>query len=172
MKNQVLKFGIIGGLILAVAMLTTIIFLPKDFHQKWGVVIGYITMLIGLSTVFLGTKSFRDNQQAGLITFGKAFKIGLYITLIASTFYVLAWFIYSNTAAGQEMIDQYIQFSIDKIKASDASPEEIQASIAKINDNRDIYKNHLFNLGMAFLEIFPIGLIITLISSLILKKGK
>lgn len=172
MKNLVLKFGIIGGLILAVAMLTTINFLPRDFHMKWGVVVGYITMLVGLSTVFLGTKSFRDNQQAGLITFGKAFQIGLYISLIASAFYVFAWLIYSNTPAGQEMMEQYIQLSIEKIKASGASAEEIQTSIDKVNEYKDIYKNHLFNIGMTFLEIFPIGLIITVISSLILKKGK
>jgi hypothetical protein len=55
--------------------------------------IGYASMLIAFSLVFVGIRNYRDKFNEGVISFGKAFKIGIMIVLIASTMYVVAWLI-------------------------------------------------------------------------------
>ena len=46
----------------------------------------------------------------------------------------------------------------------------IQAEAVKMAEFKKLYVNPLFNIGMTFAEVFPIGLIIALISSAILKR--
>ncbi len=55
--------------------------------------IGYASMLIAFSLVYVGIRNYRNKYNGGVISFGKAFKIGILIVLIASTLYVIAWMI-------------------------------------------------------------------------------
>lgn len=58
----------------------------EDFEN--GAFYGYASMIIAFSMIFVAIKSYRDKHLEGAITFKTAFKIGFYITLIASTMYV------------------------------------------------------------------------------------
>ncbi len=129
-------------------------------------------MIVALSTIFIGIKSYRDKESAGFISFGKAFKVGLFITLIASAFYVAAWMLYLNTS-DTNFMDTYYQQNIEKIKTSSGSEAEVQAKIADIKKSQELYKNNpLIQIGFTFLEIFPVGLLITIICAAILKRNK
>ncbi|MBI1781815.1 MAG: DUF4199 domain-containing protein, partial [Sphingobacteriales bacterium] len=89
MKKIVLVNGIIGGLIVAVMMLISMAWLKNGHsNMEWGMVYGYASMIICFSFIFVAIKTYRDKYNNGTVSFGKAFMIGLYITLIASTFYV------------------------------------------------------------------------------------
>ena len=99
MKKNVLVFGLIAGLVVSVFMGASMIYMNNNSDASHGtssIVVGYLSMLIAFSLIFVAVKNYRDKQNGGVISFGKAFKMGLLISLIASTMYVIMWaFVYN-----------------------------------------------------------------------------
>src|ERR1051326_5276887 len=93
MKKIVLVCGLIAGLIVSSLMVITIAACYNNPNFQSNMVLGYASMILSFSAIFVGIKMFRDKYNGGVITFGRAFTIGLFITLIASTIYVLAWLV-------------------------------------------------------------------------------
>lgn len=170
MKKLVLTFGLISGLIVSILMFGSMALKQYQSDFKLAEVIGYLSMIVSLSLIFPAIKSYRDNYQQGTIKFGKAFEIGLYITLIASAVYITGWMIYSHS--NPEIMTEYFQHSINKVKTSGASAAEVQAKIKEIKQYQEMYKNPLIKIGFTFLEIFPVGLLITILCAAILKRTK
>ena len=121
--------------------------------------------------IFFGIKSYRDNQLSGSITFLNGLKIGLLITLVASLFYVVGWMIYFHTSesAGQFM-EQYTEYILNEMAESGSSPEDIAATKQQYAEFGELYENPLIMAGVTLLEIFPVGLVISLLSSWFLKS--
>lgn len=171
MRRYVLIMGSISGLILIVMMFLTAPFFGEEIDFDSAQWLGYISMIVALSTIFIGIKSYRDKEAGGFIGFGRAFQVGLYITLVASVLYVAGWMVYANTA-GAGFMDSYFEYSVEKIRNSGASEADIQEQIANMENWKDLYMNPLVQIGVTFMEIFPVGLLITLISAAILKKKR
>ena len=131
--------------------------------------IGYASMLVAFSLVFIGIRNYRDKFNGGVITFGKAFKIGLMIVLIASTIYVAAWMI-DFFFFIPDFLEKYSAQALGELKSSGASQVEIDKQAKEMADFGVMYKNPFFNALMTYAEILPVGLVVTLISSLILKR--
>ena len=167
MKRIVLTLGIIAGIIVSAMLFISFIDGTVEFER--GKVVGYLTMIIALSTIFFGIKTYRDKHLNGIIKFGKAFKMGLYISLIASTMYVASWFIIINTT-GKNFMEDYHNYSIEQLEKSDLSNEEIKLKIQEMEDFQELYKNPIIMAGVTYLEILPIGVIIALLSATILKR--
>jgi hypothetical protein len=168
MKKTVLTFGLISGAISSLLMVATIPFADKiGFGHSY--VIGYTTIVLSYLLVFFGIRSYRDNVGNGQITFKKAFAVGISITLISCIFYVVTWeILYFNFLPG--FMDKYGAYMIEKLKASGAGPAAIQAQIEQVEKYKEIEDNPLLNAAMTFIEPFPIGLAIALISAAVLRK--
>ncbi len=130
---------------------------------------GYAAMILSFSLVFVGVKNFRDKQNDGIISFGKAFKIGFLIALIASTMYVIAWMI-DYYFFIPDFMDKFCSQAIASSKASGASQAEINAQTAEMDTYKEMYKNPFGVILLTYMEILPVGLVVSLISALILKK--
>jgi hypothetical protein len=170
MKKIVITYGIIAGLITGGLMLATMpLFVNGTVDMENGLWIGYTGMVIALSLVFFGVKSFRDHHAGGKITFGKGFLIGLGITLIASLFYVIAWEI-TFARSGEWFMQQWSTGELDKLKSSGATEAELQVAKQKWDEFGQVYQNPLVRFGMTLLEIFPVGLLISLFSAALLRK--
>jgi len=168
MKKTVLTFGLIGGAIMAAMMFATLPFLEKLGFDK-GAVIGYTTMVLAFMLVFFGIRSYRENVSGGHITFGRAFAVGILITLIACACYVVAWeIIYFKFLP--DFVDKYASYAVEKAKASGASQQAVEAQVQQMKSLKALYANPLLNAAITFTEPFPIGLIITLISAAILRR--
>jgi hypothetical protein len=131
--------------------------------------IGYASMLLAFSLVFVGIRNYRDKYNEGVISFGKAFKIGSMIVLIASSVYVIAWLI-DYFFFIPDFLEKYSSYMLDKLKASGASQIEIEKQTTEMASMAKLYKNPFFNALMTYVEILPVGLLVTLISSFILKR--
>ncbi|MFA6440364.1 MAG: DUF4199 domain-containing protein [Bacteriovoracaceae bacterium] len=132
---------------------------------------GYTTMIIVLSLIFFGVKSFRDKHTNGTMTFGKGFKVGISIAAVASLFYAGGWEIYYNTTDLKDtFMPRYTELTIKKMQHDGKSQEEIQKKREEMKMFAEMYKNPLIRFGMTLLEIFPVGLVITLVSAGILRK--
>lgn len=171
MRRHVLILGLISGFILIAMMFLTVPLVGDEVDFDKAEWLGYFSIIVALSTIFIGIKSYRDKEGGGIISFGRAFQVGLYITLVASVLYVAGWMLYANTT-GAGFVDSYFEYNTEKIKNSGDSEAKIQAQIANMEKWRDLYMNPLVQIGMTFLEIFPVGLLITIISAAILKKKR
>ena len=169
MKKNVLVFGLIAGAIVSSLMIFGMAKGIETMNWDYGMAIGYTSMIIAFSFVFVGIKNYRDKYNNGSITFGKAFKIGFWISLIASTMYVIAWLIYYYGFV-PDFMDKYTAYYMEKAAASGASAAEIQKQSAEMEGWKEMYKNPLYVILFTYMEILPVGLLITLISALILKK--
>src|SRR5215210_8859754 len=97
MQKNILVYGLIAGLLVSIFMLSSVNYLSHcegNVDYDTSMLIGYASMLISFSLVFVGIRNYRDKYNGGVISFGKAFKIGIIIVLIASTMYVITWLIY------------------------------------------------------------------------------
>ena len=170
MKKTIWTFGIIAGLICSVWMMGFILMGKYDDFDN-GMIYGYASMLIAFSMIFVGIKNYRDKQLNGSINFKTAFSIGLFITLIASTFYVVTWLIcYYNFLP--DIGDKYVAFKLNEMKQNKLPPAEIEKFAQEMKQFSETYKNPFFNALLTYTEILPVGLIISIISSLILKSKK
>jgi hypothetical protein len=168
MKKTVLTFGLISGAISSLMMVATVPFAHRIGFSK-ALVVGYTTIVLSFLLVFFGIRSYRDNVGNGQITFTKAFAVGISITLISCIFYVVTWeILYFNFMHG--FTDNYGAHTIEKLKASGASPAAVQVQVQQLKKFKEQYENPLFNSLMTFIEPFPIGLGITLISAAFLRK--
>lgn len=172
MKKKIIIYGLIAGIIVTAQMLFSVNYMSYcngNLDYGTSMVIGYASMLIAFSLVFVGIRNYRDQYNEGIITFGKAFKIGILIVFIASTMYVVAWLI-NYYFFSTDFIEKYSAHMIDQLKDSGASTQEIEKQAKEMADFAQMYKNPFFNAMITYTEIFPVGLIVTLISSLLLKR--
>jgi Protein of unknown function (DUF4199) len=168
MKKTVLTFGIFSGLVLAVTMIATVPFLHKVSEGK-GLIIGYTTMILAGLLVFFGIRSYRENVSGGKLTFGRAFTVGILISLLSCCFYVGTWeIIYFKFMP--DFAEKYASLMVDRAKASGASPQKIDQTTRQAEEFVHNYHNPAYNIGMTFLEVFPVFLAITLLSAAILRR--
>ena len=78
--------------------------------------------------------------------------------------------VYSYTSAGSEFMDQYMEHTIEKLETSGEDQAVIDEEIENMTKMMEAYENPLIRIGVTFVEIFPVGLLITLICAAILKK--
>ena len=156
------------GAIISVLMCATVPFADRiGFGHSY--LVGYTTMILAFLLVYFGIRSYRDNFGDGHISFGKAFVIGISITLISSLCYVVTWEIMYFKFM-PDFMDKYGAYAIQKLQASGASAAAIQAKVEEFKRYKVLEDNPLTNAAMTFLEPFPVGLIITLVSAAILRR--
>ena len=167
MKRVVLKYGLLSG-----AVVLSAIFLPLaagriDF--KYQEIVGFTAMILSFLLVFFGIRSYRDDVRDGTIGFWKGVQVGILISLVTCAVYVVAWeIVYFNFLP--DFAETYSVKVIAQMREDGASAEAIAAKQQQMETFRRLYKNIFFNIGMTFLEIFPVGLIVTLVSAAILRR--
>jgi Protein of unknown function (DUF4199) len=171
-RKVTLTFGSIAGAIVSVFLVIGIALWEKSGIAFENALVGYATMVIALSMVFFGIKSYRDNYQGGKIRFWKGFQVGLLITLIASFMYAITWETYNQVSPSSSaaFIDNYARCQIDKLKEKGVSAAEIDQEVKKMDDFKRMYGNPAIRFGMTLVEILPVGIIITLLSAAVLRK--
>jgi len=172
MNKIVWTYGVISG---AVVIGTIILSLELGSGEgsamasmEW---LGYLIMLVALSVIFVAVKRYRDQELGGVIRFGTALLVGLGITAVASGTYVAAWEIHL-ALTDYAFMDEYTASLIAAEEAEGASEAKIQELTARMEQMKEQYANPLFRVPITFLEIFPIGLLISLIAAAVLRNSR
>src|ERR1044071_7945414 len=96
MRKNIIIYGLIAGIVVSTLMQTSMNYISHcegSIDHDTSMLIGYASMLLALSLVFVGIRNYRNKYNGGVISFGKAFRVGLLMVLIASTIFVVAWLI-------------------------------------------------------------------------------
>lgn len=170
MRKIVLRFGLASGSILvAMALIMIPLCLRGTLDFDNSEILGYSSMVLSFLLVFFGIRSYRNTVAGGAIGFGKAFQVGILITLITCAMYVIAWEIaYFNFFP--DFLDQYSAHVLAKMRAAGESEAAIQEAATKMAGLAKHYSNPLFNSAITFMEVFPVGLVMTLLSAAILRR--
>ena len=169
MKKNVLVFGLIAGLIVSVIMVTSTAqcYAQQDFEGN--MLLGFASMILAFSLIFVGVKNYRDKYNQGTISFSKALKIGLFISLVASTFYVVVWAI-DYYLFIPDFMDKYTAHVLKEAQNSGLSPAELEAKSVEMANYREMYKNPVWVVLFTYFEILPVGLLVSLLSASLLKR--
>ena len=169
MGRDILKYGVIAGLVVAAGMWGTLLAFGDEMpHGMLGMALGYLTMLVALSAVAFGIKHHRDADRGGAIGFWPAFGMGLGISFIAGVFYVLAWEIAQATVV-RDFAGNYAAAAVAQAKANGADAASIATLTARMEAFKLQYADPWFRLPMTFAEIFPVGVLVSLVSALVLR---
>ncbi len=171
MTKIVLTYGIISGVVVIGSMLFGLSMGVDDSSVVNLEYIGYLIMLVALAAIAVGIKKYRDEELGGVITFGTATMVGLGIAAVAGVMYVVVWEIYL-AMTDHAFIGDYVAASIESKKAAGLSGAELNAYVADMEEMEVNYANPLYRLPLTFLEIFPVGLLITLVSAAVLRKSE
>ncbi|GGB24990.1 DUF4199 domain-containing protein [Puia dinghuensis] len=171
MKRNIFIFGSIAGLILGLFIFVSTLLTGKSGDFPGGALAGYASMVIAFSFIYVGIRNFREKYNQGVISYGKALRVGLGIALIGSTFYVAVWLI-DYYVFIPDFMEKYSAHMIAEARSSGLSPAALDQKINEINRLNAMYKNPFFVILMTYLEVLPVGVVIALITALILRRRK
>jgi len=171
MKKIMLTYGVLSGVVIIVSMILSLRLAGESTTMKGLEWLGYLIMVVALSMIFVGIKRYRDQELGGVIKFGTAFRLGLGISLVAGVIYVVAWEA-NLLMTDYAFIDDYARLVLADKEAAGVTGAEMEAAVTEMEQLKVRYANPLFRLPMTFLEIFPAGLLITLIAAAVLRNSR
>jgi hypothetical protein len=165
----ILFYGAVAGVIVSVPMLWGFLSLAPGESPPLGMVATYLIMLVALTSVFVGVKSYRDKVLGGAIRFLPALGLGLAITAVASVFYVIAWEIcFANS--NFDFIKFYSSYIVNEAKGG--TPEQVAKAAADAKHFAETYPKPLYRIPWTFVEILPVGLLVSLITAGVLRNSR
>ena len=168
MKKAVWKYGLWSGLVLATMMALTVPF-EHRIGARYGMVIGYTTMVLSFLIVFVGVKHYRDTERGGSITFARAFAAGVLMMLLSCACYVAMWEILTATVE-KNFAHDYAAGMIKRAQDSGLQGAALQAKIAEARSFEVMYSNPLYRMAMTLLEPLPVGIVMALVTAGILRR--
>jgi hypothetical protein len=173
MIRTILIYGLIGAVIVGAFMVAGSLTWAEDGHMpsESGLVVGYLTQLVALTTVFLGIKHHRDVALGGVIKFFPALGIGVAISAIATLGWVFAWEIVlamTNFDFGAMMKEQMVA----EAQGRGATAAEIEKVTADAQAFAEMYKNPLIRMPITSIEMFPVGVVVSLVSAAVLRNSR
>ena len=168
MKSTVLRYGIISSIVIvALFLLEFVIFHDSNYDVQE--VFGYASMIISMLFVFFGIKHYRDKQNAGRLTFGQGMKAGVLIVLIPALVLGLFDVLYV-TVINPHFMENYYGHYIQQMQQTMPAADFAKAK-AKMDAQMAFFSNPVMNGLVMAVTVFMIGLIVTVISSLILRRN-
>ena len=162
-------YGLIAGAVAAAGITVTIIASGDAPHSS--VWLGYLIMLVALSTIVVGVKQYRDRQLGGVIRFWPALQLGLGIAAVAGLAYIAVWETYLF-ATDYAFMPAYAEQTLADKRAAGVNGAAYEKAAAEMAAMVKSYKNPLFRAPMTFIEIFPVGLVIALMAAWLLKNPR
>jgi hypothetical protein len=169
MTRTILTYGLISGFVIILGMIGTIVMKGDAPHTD--VWLGYLIMLIGLSSILIGVKQYRDQKQGGVIKFTTAFMLGLGIALAAALAYVLVWEVYL-AMTDYAFMDKYAEQMLAAKRAAGVTGAAYDKAVAEMEGMKTMYANPLLRLPMTFIEIFPVGLLVALVTAVLVRNPR
>lgn len=171
MQKTVVRFGLYGVVVMLVILIVT--FLSFKGNHNWEVqeILGYVTIILSLLFVYFGIRHWRDNYNNGRLSFAQGLKLGSLITLFPSLAFGL-FTLLEIFLLDPEITNKYYAHYQEKLKAS-TPPDKLQEALQQLESEKEMFSSPFLQFVFMFLTVFLIGIVITVISSLILQsRGK
>jgi hypothetical protein len=170
MKPIIIIYGFISAIMITILLVATTLLLSKIGYET-GEIAGYSAIILSFLVIFFAVSEYRKKKPERGASFKDAFLIGLSITFIASLFYAVTWVVLYYTVI-PDFWDQYGNHVLGKMRSNGATEQAIRDQLETLTKYKEMYKNPVINLGFAFIEPFPVGVVISIIAALIARFRK
>lgn len=170
MKKIIFTYGTIAGVVIIGSLLIGLYLASGQDSFAASELLGYLIMIVALSMIFVGIKRYRDQELGGVIHFGRAFALGLGISVVASVVYVAAWEV-NLALTDYAFYEEWPRAEIAKKEAAGMTGAELEAFSAEVMQYAEMADKPLLRMAITLLEILPVGLLVALISAAILRKS-
>lgn len=171
MLRKVMQYGTIAGLVVGIPAFLMPVLMDGHPPLAYGLVIGYATMLVALSAVFVAIKRHRDEELGGVIAFWPAVGLGLAISVVAGVFYVLAWEA-ALAVTHMDFAASYAKTLIAEQQAKGVTGAALAKLTADMERFKIEYASPLYRMPMTFAEIFPVGVLVSVVSAALLRNQR
>jgi len=171
MLRYSLIYGGFAGAIVIGIIIAGLILAGEEGAASGSQTFGYLIMLAALTLIFVAVKRYRDRVQGGVLGFWPGFGLGLGVAAVAGVVYVIGWEFYL-AVSGVDFIGEYAAGVIERKRAAGASAAELDKLAADMAAMKESYANPLLRLPMTFAEIFPVGVLVALVSAAVLRNPK
>lgn len=168
MKKTALRFGLYGIYLLFAFCLVRYFINPHPTNFDDQETIGWIGILLSVVFVFFGIKYYRDKENGGILRFGEGMKLGLLITIFPALLFAVYSVLYSEVL-DPGFMDNYYAWQVEKVKSS-VPAAELEQQLKEMQQQKDMFASPLVQFLAMFLSVFVVGLIVTVISTLVLKR--
>jgi hypothetical protein len=169
MKRTVWTFGLLSGAVMATFMSATLPF--ANAFDEHSLLLGYAGIVAGFLFVYFGVRSYRDKVSGGSIGFGRALAVGLLIATIGSLCYVATWEVMYYKFM-PDFYSKYAQSAVEQARKSGKSDAELAKMRASMDAMAKSAQNPLWVAATTFVEPFPVGLVIALVSAGVLRRKR
>lgn len=171
MLRKILGFGLVAGLIAGAPMSLLIVTRKDHLPAQWGMVLGYLTMLLAFSAIFIAIKGRRDTELGGVIRFWPALGLGLGISVVAGVIYAVCWEA-ALALSHMDFAGDWARMTIEQSKAKGLSGPALDKVVAEMEEFKRLYAQPHYRLTMTFAEIFPVGLLVSLVAAGLLRNPR
>lgn len=168
MKSTVITYGLRAFAAMFILFLLAFV-LGKEQSFTVQEVLGYLSITVSLSLIFFAIRHYRDEVNAGELSLGRGLSLGLSISACAGLGAAIADAIYT-TVINPNFIKEYTQHELDKMKAV-LPPAEFETASAELVASMASMGSPTMLALIMFVTVVLIGFIVSLISSVILKRS-
>jgi len=167
MKKPVLLFGLVSAAVAVAGMAATTPLILAGDHAKSDL-LGYSAMVLSALVVFFGIRWFRDLED-GPLGFGRAFAVGLLITLVSALVQVAAFqLLYFKLVPG--FGDAFVACMIDRAEDAGEPPAKVAETAKTAATLKRLYDAPLTNAALTFVSPLPIGIVASALSAAFLRR--
>ena len=165
-NSNLMKSTMTSGAILGAALVIyTLILYMTNLTYSTG--LGYVSYLIMIGGIVLGIKNFRDQEQEGFISYGRALGVGMLTVMFASI--IMAVFVYIlYTIIDPGLVEKGIEIARNKMAGKNLSDDQIEMAI---NMTKKFMTPTFMVIGTIIGYAF-FGLIFSLVVAAVMKKDK
>jgi hypothetical protein len=168
MKQTVIRYGLFAAVFIIALFCIQMFWLADLVKLDVMEVAGYLTMLLSMIFVFFGMRYYRNEKNNGQLSFGKGLKVGILIVLFPAIFFGLFDVLYTEVINPQWEANYQAHY-LSEMKAS-MTPAKFEIEKKSFDSQMEFFKNPFFHFLVMFATVLVIGFIVTIISSLALRR--
>jgi hypothetical protein len=168
MKKTVLRYGGFSVLFMVLFFLVEMLVFAQKKDFKVQEIFGWVGIFISTMFIFFGIRYYRDQYNDGSLSFGKGLKVGLLILLMPSLAFGIFNVIY--VMLNPDFMETYYNYQVTQLKES-LPAGEATLKIQAMEKEKEMWMSPAVQFFGMFLSVFAVGLVVTVISTLVLRRS-
>jgi hypothetical protein len=170
MKQVVFRYSIYATITIVILAAIHFYFINYP-NVSWAVAeaAGWLSMVLAMIFIFFGIKHYRDHINGGSLSFGQGMKVGLLITLGPAVLFSLFDLLYVKVL-NPNWSNDYFGYQVKEVTQS-TPPDQLAEKLKELEEQKVFWEQPAMLFLLMFVTVFIIGIIITIISSLTLRRS-